>query len=133
MSKTWEKIKERAALRRTARENVIDAHGLSGDGLLGRIGTCSVCKRKNKTVGPLNAKPGEERCIIPSKYRALIDKGEAEVQTGCELQKGDTAMSLKRAQADGRSIRPISPEEMAHRRKRRKMQKDSRRKNRARR
>jgi hypothetical protein len=134
MSNTWQKIKERAALRRSARENIIDAHGLAGDGLLGRHGTCSICKRQNKVVGPLTARPGTERCIVPSKYRILMDAGKAEAMTGCEIQRGPRPNEAKANYSRGDiGIVPKTREEADRKRKRRKMQKASRRKNRARR
>jgi hypothetical protein len=61
-----------------------DAHGNSGDGLVGRYGTCSKCE-KFKVVGPLDAEPKERRCITPAAMQRLPERDRL---YGCEAQRG---------------------------------------------
>lgn len=106
-----------------------DAHGLSGNGVLGRIGKCSVCKRDNKTVGPLSAPSERQKCIVPIEYAAQVAKGKAEIKTGCEIQRGSRPGELV-AERRGNPPRDLTNGEYEKKVKRRKMQKQSRRKNR---
>lgn len=68
----------------------IDDHGLAGDGIVGKFGTCTDCKRTNKVV----TRSPEPRCIMP-RLVGFLPENQRPVN-GCEAQRG-TRPPKKRA------------------------------------
>lgn len=67
----------------------IDDHGVSGDGLSGKYGSCTDCKRTNKVVGFSTG-----TCIMPRLVFHLSENQRP--ANGCEAQRG-TRPPKKRA------------------------------------